>query len=179
MIVELKRYKTGDDGTLGVLYTEGFSCATIELPWRHNMPFISCIPNGIYPVVPHKSPTKGNVYLLKETGDRTDILFHIANWAGDRSKKFKSELMGCIAPGLYHSELVEQVAAISSSVAMERMREFFGDKSFTLVIENLFGTPKIIKEHTGDNGIMKYINDNYGDCSVDEDTDELTSNGGI
>jgi len=35
------RYKSTDEGTQGILVTEGFSCKILELPWRYNKPNIS------------------------------------------------------------------------------------------------------------------------------------------
>ena len=76
-------------------------CWTIELPWRQNIPSISCIPEGSYWLQPHTRPGgKKSIILFGDTVSpaqadscpRYGILFHPANQP--------HELKGCIAPGL-------------------------------------------------------------------------------
>lgn len=79
-------------GTHGVL-TAGdvFICYTIELPWLHNWPQVSCIPEGRYPVLKRYS-TRFQWHLhLTDVPGRELILMHPANHA-------QKELKGCIAP---------------------------------------------------------------------------------
>ena len=70
---------------------------TLELPWKNNQPFISCIPTGHYLMSPWVSPKFGKCYIIeggtvgKTFGQRTHCLFHAANWVG--------QLNGCIAVG--------------------------------------------------------------------------------
>ena len=52
----IERYESGDMGTFGALFAEGFTCYTGELPWRDNKPEISCIPVGLYKVIWAMSP---------------------------------------------------------------------------------------------------------------------------
>jgi hypothetical protein len=79
-------------GTNGSLLAEGsLLCFTIELPWIHNEPQHSCIPEGVYGLVKRYSPKfRWHLHLTGVPG-RSLILIHPANDA-------LKELRGCIAP---------------------------------------------------------------------------------
>ncbi len=82
------------EGTIGTLFcSQSFLCHTIELPWKQNKRSISCIPEGVYEVVPRYSPNHQHHLLLKGVEKRNLILIHPANDA-------LAELEGCIAPVL-------------------------------------------------------------------------------
>lgn len=98
-IVTITRDASSDDGTFGLLKTEGFECRTLERPDRGNEPMVSSVPLGIYRVQKIRSPKYGECYGVKDVPGRTHILIHSANWAGDEEKGFKSQLNGCIALG--------------------------------------------------------------------------------
>jgi hypothetical protein len=57
-------------------------------------------------------------YWIGAVVDRKDIQIHSANWMGDKSKGFKSELLGCIAPGLDVGILAMQRAVMHSREAL-------------------------------------------------------------
>lgn len=118
--VTLTRTETGDDGTFGIIKTDsGFSVYSIELPWRGNASGKSCIPAGVYVCKMAISPKHGQCYYVTDVpGGRTDIEIHSANWAGDESKGYKCQLLGCIAPGRAIGELVGQKAVLSSKDAL-------------------------------------------------------------
>jgi hypothetical protein len=79
-------------GTNGALYADGhLQCFTIELPWRNNLPGLSCIPEGRYRLRYRYSKRHRKHLLVEGVKGRTLILIHPAN---DASK----ELRGCIAP---------------------------------------------------------------------------------
>ena len=138
MILELKRTQTGDTGTFGVMFTADFSCFTIEKPWRDNKPFVSCIPAGMYEVVPFTSKRHPHCYEVTGVEGRTVILFHPANLAGDKMKGLQSELSGCIAPGYSKGKLYGQDAVMKSGAAMDALRAIIDNAdSTTLVIEDL------------------------------------------
>ena len=93
-----------DHGTLGELYADGELIAyTVEQPWANNKPFNSCIPAGVYNLIPFSSPKHPNTYALfnpelnvfveqqAELTARYACLIHPANWA--------SNVEGCIGPG--------------------------------------------------------------------------------
>ncbi len=143
MILELKRTNTGNTGTFGVMYAEGFACFTIEKPWRNNRPFESCISARTFKVIPFSSEKHPRCYKIVELNGgevkgRWNILFHIANLAGDKKKGLQSDLSGCIAPGFSKGELRGQEAVLKSGVAMTALRRIIdAADSTTLVIEDL------------------------------------------
>src|SRR5438067_581621 len=86
----IRTYHPG--GTNGTLYANSsHQCYSIELPWQHNLPQHSCIPEGRYALKRRYSPKFGNHYLLEGVEGRSLILIHPANVA-------LTELKGCIAP---------------------------------------------------------------------------------
>ena len=91
----LVRTKRGDEGTFGHLIHGDFQLHSMELPWRDNQHAISCIPVGIYTA---KADTTGQFHYwqIVDIPNRDAIEIHSANWAGDVSKGFRSDLKGCI-----------------------------------------------------------------------------------
>ena len=79
-------------GTNGLLQQNGITiCRTIELPWKSNLPRISCIPEGRYRLQKRFTHNRGYHLLVENVPCRTFILIHPANDALE-------ELKGCIAP---------------------------------------------------------------------------------
>lgn len=105
--ITLKRTQTGDQGTIGEInLPSGKKIYTIELPERGNQNYISCIPKGTYRCIVNLA-SKGGYRLQSRNGEdtqkvigRSDVLIHIGNYAGDKSKGYYSDLNGCIAPGM-------------------------------------------------------------------------------
>jgi hypothetical protein len=80
------------NGTNGELLLNGDRvCSTIELPWKNNLPTISCIPEGEYELRKRWSQRFGDHFILVDVPGRRYILIHPANDA-------LKELKGCIAP---------------------------------------------------------------------------------
>lgn len=50
-------------GVIGDIRLDGTTYHTIEQPWNDNKPFHSCIPVGIYELIPWRSPTYGHCYV--------------------------------------------------------------------------------------------------------------------
>lgn len=97
----LRRDRTGDQGTVGVLVADGLApIQVMEPPWRDNARNRSCIPTGAYEVLPHVSPRFGRCLLVTGVPDRSHILFHAGNLGGDVDKGFRSHTAGCLLPGL-------------------------------------------------------------------------------
>lgn len=97
---------------------------TIELPWRNNQEYISCIPQGLYNVVKHNTKSKPNTFRLLNVPGHKGILIHIGNYASDvrHGKDWKhSETEGCILVGFDYDPKVPMVK--SSVKAMDWMRE--------------------------------------------------------
>jgi len=93
---ELFRLRRSDQGTEGIFVSTTFSCKTLELPWRNNENQISCIPPGTYNVEIRRSNKFGKTYWVKEVPNRSYILIHSGNYAGDKTKGFKTHVQGCI-----------------------------------------------------------------------------------
>jgi hypothetical protein len=137
-IVNLFRMKRSDQGTFGKLFYGEFNCYTLELPWKDNMSNISCIPSGTYDVITRLSPRFGNVYWVKDVPDRSFILIHSGNWAGDISKGFKSHVNGCILLGQQRGLLRGQLAILNSRITVKRFMKILNYQPFTLDIYEEF-----------------------------------------
>ena len=136
----LKRFPTpkGIFGTFGELYAKGeLVCFTVEREWNNNKPSISCVPCGIYELVPHESPKHGTCYALQQQNLgvtvygpslRTHILIHIANKA--------TELAGCIAPGKSLGVVGNEWAVLNSGGAFNELMILLDGKPATLEIVN-------------------------------------------
>ncbi len=135
--VTLCRIATSDQGTEGVLLVGQFSCKTLELPWRDNTVRISCIPPGIYDAEIRHSNRYGKTYWVRHVPERTYILIHSGNLAGDKSMGFKSDAMGCILLGKRHGDLYGQRAVLNSRVTIKRFMRKMNDEKFKLnVVES-------------------------------------------
>lgn len=89
----------GEMATTGVCEVGGKTLYTIELPWRDNEENLSCVPEGVYDLVPYMSPKHGATWVLSAPGfERTFCELHAANWA--------EQLEGCIAFGLDHQPML-------------------------------------------------------------------------
>ena len=132
MNVYLFRTITSDQGTEGVIATDRFFSKTLELPWRKNQRSISCIPSGIYTVKIRQSPKYGSVYWVTNVPDRSYILIHSGNFAGDIEKGFKTHVNGCILLGKKHGFFSDQRAILSSRVTVRKFRNIMKDKTFQL-----------------------------------------------
>lgn len=140
--------ENGEDsqGTFGDLTTDsGFTCKTIELPWRENKPHISCIPEGDYIFKWLNSPKHGWCYHLyqPEPKDRTFIEIHSANLAGDTSLGYVSQLEGCISPGISKCLFRggenpagehDQLGVSSSKEALDKLQKDLKADEFKLII---------------------------------------------
>lgn len=133
--VYLCRFSTSDQGTQGILASEdGFFCKTLELPWKDNKRNISCIPAGEYIVKIRKSPKYGTIYWVTNVKERTWILIHSGNFAGDTSKGWKTHVNGCILLGKKHGFLGNQMAVLSSRVTVRRFMRHMQNETFKLKV---------------------------------------------
>jgi hypothetical protein len=106
LMLERAYFKEGTNGTLFCSHspfdppTSGrqaqgkFLCHTIELPWKDNRKSVSCIPEGVYEIVPRFSTKFNHHLLVMNVEQRNLILIHPANDA-------LKELEGCIATVTY------------------------------------------------------------------------------
>lgn len=74
-----------------------FSCKTLELPWRDNEQFVSCIPPGHYICKRRTSSQYGHHFLVSNVYGREFILLHWGNYHRDTS--------GCILVGRDHRDV--------------------------------------------------------------------------
>lgn len=136
MKLSIVRVETSDQGTFSKGTLEnGMVFDFIELPWRDNASQISCMPAGDYPAKLVKSPHFGRmVYALQGVPGRAAVEMHPANYAGDVEKGYRSDLKGCMAPGLARGMLpnpatgiVQQVVLMSVSALDQIIRETDGE----------------------------------------------------
>ncbi len=100
--IYLTRLKDTGMETLGYMNIatggQSLSLQTLELPWKDNLPDISCIPGGVYAFEKWHSPTFHTaVFRILYVPGRSNILIHPAN--------FVRQLRGCIAPGLSKADI--------------------------------------------------------------------------
>lgn len=140
MIIQLKRFQYSKTETMGVLLLPT-PLFTIERPWvsvknhKGGKPFASCVPDGLYELLPFNSEKHPNTWALHqpvmdvyaeqdqvpETGGRYACLFHVANYV--------KNVEGCIGPGLSRVIMDNQNAVSSSGAAMSILREFIAARS--------------------------------------------------
>lgn len=139
--VILTRGVASDEGTFGALeLIGGPMLRSVELPWRNNETAVSCIPPGVYTCAIVNSPTFGRVYGVQAVPGRSAILIHAANWAGDVSKGWHSQLKGCIAPAMSIGRLQPpggrplQRAGLRSGEALRALMDWAGGQPFSLEI---------------------------------------------
>jgi hypothetical protein len=133
------RLGTGDSGTAGRLFVGELSLRTMELPWRGNLPLVSCIPCGTYTLRRWKSPVKwektgGWCLRFDEVPGREDIEAHYGNLAGDVRKGFKSDSTGCVIPGTQVMTFGAQLGVGHSVDAMEMLLGAVGEDDLRLEI---------------------------------------------
>lgn len=130
--VALIRQDETDDGTEGVLVANGFQCYTLELPWRNNERGLSRIPGGTYNAVLRKSPRFGLVYEITGVPNRSLILIHSGNLAGDIKKGKSTNVQGCILLGTKRGVLAGQRAVLISRPAVRSFMNLMNGEPFTL-----------------------------------------------
>jgi hypothetical protein len=133
----LTRLKSGDDGTFGKIDVENTLFCTAELPSRGNKQDQSSIPAGVYKVSPQKSQKFGDCYRLNDVPNRTGILIHAGNYAGDISKGYRSDVKGCIIIGDSFETLHNQQIVANSRESFERFKSIIGRRSFMMAVEDV------------------------------------------
>lgn len=98
------------DCTLSRMIYKGFQCFGLELPWKGNQPYISCIPEGSYKARSIVSPANGRCIQLNGVPGREFIQIHKGN--------FTRDVMGCILPGASITYLdADKIPDVTASVA--------------------------------------------------------------
>ena len=134
----LIRVEQSDEGTFGVLHTEGFTCHTVELPWRENQRRVSCVPKGEYPVQLILSPRFGYSYWIHPISGRSEVLIHGGAWAGDTTKGWRTHSAGCILLGDKRGVAQEQMCILLSQPPLQRLLKVMNKEPFQLTIEENF-----------------------------------------
>lgn len=139
MYAILFRQRSTDQGTEGIFSIPevGFSCYSIELPWRENKQNVSCIPQGEYDAKVIKSQKFGEVYLVLEVPDRGGILKHSGNFAGDTKKGLKTHSRGCILLGKFRGKIKGQAAVLYSKPTMYKMMKLTANKPLKVIIRGV------------------------------------------
>lgn len=127
MLLTLKRTKT-KDYTIGILTAEDKIFFTLELPWKDNKRNISCIPEGLYKIVKHKSPKFGDCLYLPDVPNRSEILVHSGNSVRDfvdsTGYKWKCESQGCL---LLASQISNEGVGYKSKDALKSLLSLLKD----------------------------------------------------
>lgn len=123
--------------TPGVLYDEKEPFAvTLELDWKNNQPFISCIPKGEYTSKRYSSAKYPNTWRITGVDGRDLVLFHWGSFINDTE--------GCVLVAekfskLYHKGIKEFGVAESKALPHEGFNELMdrtvGLDEFKLIIE--------------------------------------------
>lgn len=133
----LTRTEEGNQGTFGTIHFGDTALFTGELPDRNNAPGVSCIPEGLYECLWTYSPAfKRKMYLVNNVEGRSGIRIHPANLMGDKSKGYKSHLLGCIALGERMGSIKGQKAVLVSRPAVTMLERYMDGEPFTLEIKN-------------------------------------------
>lgn len=104
-MMELVRFASFKDRTIGRLTYNGEHFFTVERPWLDNRQNISCIPTGFYQLIRVDSPKFGpNTWEVANVVNRSSILLHVANTSSD--------VIGCIGIGM---GLFPQLQGVSNS----------------------------------------------------------------
>lgn len=127
----LVRHCYSDEHTLGRLYAGAHVFCTLERPWRPGapggLPFVSCVPDGTYNILPHVRPNGDRVFALRnpdcgvwytktnvpDSGGRFLILAHAANYV--------HEIQGCIAVGMGSAVVDGRTMVTNSRAAMREL----------------------------------------------------------
>ena len=141
--LKLIRFETSEEGTFGRLYDESEEQMffTAELPKYAGDPDqlnerrIDCIPRGTYECKIKNSEKFGKVYEITQVPNRSGILIHAGNYAGDTSKGFKSNVLGCVLLGKSFGVMGGQRAIGDSKIAIKEFMDEMEDEPFILEIE--------------------------------------------
>jgi hypothetical protein len=132
--VFLRRLPSTDQGTPGRLRFGDNICRTLELPWRDNRVQLSCIPTGSYIIRWKRSNRFGLCYHVLGVLGRSSVLIHSANFAGDSTLGFKTELHGCISLCLRMGTMDGQLAGLVSRPAVKAFEHWGAGRDLLLEI---------------------------------------------
>jgi len=112
----------GDMVLSNIVNKDSLWLKSIELPWRDNQPYISCIKPDTYCSRLEFHPSFGyKVVRLENKHGRTGILIHRANWA-IRPEDEHKVLAGCIGPGMTENKKASFIG--ESKKAMDKIEAY-------------------------------------------------------
>lgn len=134
--------------TLGRLQVGEHLLFSLEDPWNGNRPFDSCVPDGLYDLVPHHTAKHPDTWALvnPELGvyrqpsqipeaERGKARFACLIHAGN----YESDVEGCIAPGMGVALADGRLMVTRSQTAMALIRKTLGPGPHTLLIRSFRG----------------------------------------
>jgi len=132
--VVITRGKDNGVQTIGKLVAKRngatFTCDTLELPWKNNLPNVSCIPKGLYDVKYTLSLRfKKFMYEITKVPNRSGIRKHAGN--------YYTQIQGCILLGVNPKDINGdgQIDVTSSVNTVKAFEQFMGKKSYKLLIK--------------------------------------------
>jgi len=140
-----RRY--GKHQTVGRLYVFNerngveYDCYSFELPNLGNQRRISCIPEGTYTIIKHKSPKFGDCLWIQDVPNRSEILIHDkVNFVGSKNPRTgNSDLLGCVAPAESKMDIdgdgILDIAPKSSTIALKKILALVPNK-FLITIKS-------------------------------------------
>lgn len=141
--VYLYRLNSTDEGSFGILSVDDKYWHSLELPDRDNKPNMSRIPQGTYHCsLRYSNSFRKTLYAVRNVPNRSYILFHGANLAGDTEKGFQSHLQGCITVGKSLGRMKNkfgnvQRAVFSSQIALGEFMSYLNKEDFSLEIQDI------------------------------------------
>ena len=137
----IHRLSTGVEGTPGKLTVanNAFTCHTLELEWLNNQHDVSCIPAGTYRCeVSYSNHMNKDLYHVLNVPDRTTVMIHNGNYAGQENKGLKSDVLGCILLGDSEGKINGQEVVLDSVVALTAFMKLMKNEPFEIEIVNQF-----------------------------------------
>lgn len=137
MRILLERYPSEEKQTLGNLYLLNRNNSVIqkwkslELPWKNNQNYISCIPTGEYTAVKHISPKFGECFWLQDVPNRSEILIHKGN--------FHYDILGCILIGKDFTDINKDnlLDVTSSGLSINELISYIPHSNIKVTINRL------------------------------------------
>lgn len=133
MNITLTRSQSDDQCTRGTIeLPDGTLLYSLELPWKNNQKNVSCVPPGVYQLIPYTSIKHDSTWYLENESlgvggadaERSYCEIHSANWT--------SQLEGCIALGLEDAPMFNPVegqivpAVEQSVLAINKIKNVLG-----------------------------------------------------
>ncbi len=156
MNLQLVRYCYGPDHVAGLLKFGDnleLSLWTLECPWRDNQIFVSCCPDGSYPLVAFDSPDHPDCWVLTPVPGRTGILIHVGNTVADTQ--------GCILIGIQQGP-----GSVGNSRAALRMLNYKLDRNAQHTITLGSGLGAVLMPSEPAPTLQRNGDDGNGDGSV-------------